>query len=383
MSHIDETGFHRTRLDEQVADLEVKARGIFGEEINLDPDSIDGQTIGILAAKFDELEQLAEDVYHSFNPQSATGHALSRLVQLNGIRRTAGRHSTDIVTAFGQKDTHIKAKSLIKSATSDVWETLQDATIPAAGEIDIPVRAQEIGAIAAPAGSINKIDSPTYGWQSVTNRKDADIGRDEESTGALRTRRRASTATPAQAVIDAIIGALLNIPEVRDADCFENDQDFPDARGQAPHSIYCVVDGGDETDIGQAIWRRKTGGTTTLGNIDTTVKDIKRNPHIIKFSRPAEVEIWISMIISPRIGYPTDAPDRIVSEILTWGATEQEIGEEVIYSRVFDPINKTQGFSVDSLAIGKSEGMLGTENITVPFDGVARFDSARISILVL
>ena len=87
MTQLTAQGFTRTRLDERLSQLQDAMRAIFGPNINLDPDTMDGQTLGIFAESTSNLDQLAEDVYHSFNPQSATGVALSRLVQLNGIRR--------------------------------------------------------------------------------------------------------------------------------------------------------------------------------------------------------------------------------------------------------------------------------------------------------
>ena len=95
MSAVTATGFTRTRLDERLDDLVARAKAIIGNDIDVDQESLDGQLLGIFAESISNLDQLAEDVYQSFNPQSASGLALSRLVQLNGIRRTAqSRRST-------------------------------------------------------------------------------------------------------------------------------------------------------------------------------------------------------------------------------------------------------------------------------------------------
>ena len=384
MTQLTSQGFSRTRLDERLSALQNAMREIFGQSLNLDPDTIDGQTLGIFAESISNLDQLAEDVYHSFNPQSATGMALSRLVQLNGIRRIEGTYSIVDLLCVGQQGTVIPAGSLVKStATNATFQTVADATIPAAGEVTIQARASAKGAVLAPAGTLTKIDSPIYGWQTVTNPLDAVPGRDEETDEQLRLRRRASTATPGQAIVDALYGALSNIASVLQARVYENDQDTADANGLPPHSIYCVVEGGTDADILKTIWLKKTAGTTTHGTTTGTVTDSMGNPHTLKFSRPVDVNVWVTVNLHTRSGWPTDGVQRIKDALTAWAVANQVIGEEVIHSRLFDPLNSVPGHSIDSLYIGTAANPNGTANIAVPFDGLSRFDSARIVVNVL
>ena len=384
MTQLTSQGFTRTRLDERLTALQEAMRAIFGPTLNLDPDTIDGQTLGIFAESISNLDQLAEDVYHSFNPQSATGVALSRLVQLNGIRRIEGTYSTVTLRCVGSQGTVIPAGSLVKStATNATFETTKEATIPASGEIDIAARSAVKGAVLAPAGTLTKIDTPIFGWQTVTNLLDAAPGRNEETDEQLRLRRRASTSTPGQAILDALYGALRNIPEVRQAKVYENDQDVIDANGLPPHSIYCIVEGGADADILRAIWLKKTAGTTTRGTTTGTVTDSMGNPHTLKFSRPTSVNVYVTVNLHTRPGWPTDGAQRIKDALTAWAVANQSIGEEVIHSRLFDPINSVPGHSIDSLYIGTAVNPAGTANIAVPFDGLARFDSTRIVVNVL
>lgn len=384
MTQLTSQGFTRTRLDERLTALQEAMRAIFGPTLNLDPDTMDGQALGIYAESISNLDQLAEDVYHSFNPQSATGVALSRLVQLNGIRRIEGTYSTVTLRCVGSQGTVIPAGSLVKStATNATFETTEEAVIPASGEIDIAARSAVKGALLAPAGTLTKIDTPIFGWQTATNLLDAAPGRNEETDEQLRLRRRASTSTPGQAIVDAMYGALTNIPEVRQAKVYENDQDIIDANGLPPHSIYCIVEGGADTDILDTIWLKKTAGTTTHGTTAGQVTDSMGNPHTLNFSRPTDVNVWVTVNLHPRPGWPTDGAQRITNALTAWAVANQSIGEEVIHSRLFDPVNSIPGHSIDSLYIGTAANPAGTANIAVPFDGLARFDSTRIVVNVL
>lgn len=385
MTQLTSQGFTRTRLDERLTALQEAMRAIFGPTLNLDPDTMDGQTLGIFAESTSNLDQLAEDVYHSFNPQSATGVALSRLVQLNGIRRIEGTYSTATLRCVGSQGTVIPSGSLVKStATNATFETIAEATIPAGGQIDVEARSSVKGAILAPAGTLTKIDTPIYGWQTATNPLDAVPGRDEETDEKLRLRRRASTSTPGQAILDALYGALSNLPSVLQARVYENDQDtVQPVTNLPPHSIYCVVEGGADADILKTIWLKKTAGTTTYGTTSGTVNDSMGNPHTLNFSRPTDVNTWVTVNLHTRPGWPTDGAQRITNALTAWVVANQSIGEEVIQSRLFDPVNTVPGHSIDSLYIGTAANPAGTANIAVPFDGLARFDSSRIVVNVL
>lgn len=383
MTQLTSQGFTRSRLDERLAALQVAVQAIFGTDINLDPDSIDGQTLGIFAESQSNLDQLAEDVYHSFNPQSATGVALSRLVQLNGIRRIEGTYSTATIRCGGSQGTVIPAGSLVKStSTNATFVTLVDATIDGTGQVDVAAQASVKGTVLAPAGTLTKIDTPLYGWQTATNIVDAVPGRDEETDEQLRIRRKASTSTSGQSIVDSVYGALSNIPDVIQALVLENPLDTTDANSLPPHSMYCVVNGGTVQDILDVIWLKKSAGCTLVGTTSGTVTDSMGNPHTVKFSRPGPVNVYVTVNLHSKSGWPTDGVDRIKAALVAWALANQSIGEEVIQSRLFDAVNSVPGHSVDSLYIGTSAGPTGSANIAVPFDGLAVFDTARIVVNV-
>lgn len=385
MTQLTAQGFTRSRLDERLSALQTAVQAIFGASINLSADTIDGQTLGIFAEAVSNLDQLIEDVYHSFNPSSATGAALSRLVQLNGIRRIGGTYSTCDVLCVGQQGTVIPAGSLIKStATNATFQTTADVTIDGTGQVVVSCRAVDLGAKLAPAATLTKIDTPIYGWQTASNALDAIIGREEETDEQLRTRRKLSTATPAQAIVDGVYGALANIANVRQVRVYENDQDTVQAvTNLPPHSMYCVVEGGLIQDILNTIWLKKTAGTTLVGNTTGIVNDVMGNPHTMKFDRPVDTLAYVVVNISQRSGWPTDGVVRIQNALCAWALTNQLIGKEVIQSRLFDPINSIPGHSVTSLFIGTAANPTTSANIAVPFNGLARFDPARIVVNVI
>jgi uncharacterized phage protein gp47/JayE len=384
MTQITDQGFVRTSLQERLDSLRTAIKAIFGDSINLDPDTIDGQTIGIFADSISNLDKLAEDIYHSFNPSSATGTALSRLVQLNGIRRIGGTYSTCDVVCIGQAGTVIPAGSLIQStATQAIFKTDFELTIGDSGTGTVSCKAVDLGEQQAPANTLTDINTPIYGWQSVNNPTAAVVGRDEETDAELRIRRAKSTATAAQSVLEGIYGSIANLPGVTQVQVYENSLDTRQASTQLPpHSIQCVVQGGDLADIANAIWLKKTAGVTLTGNTQYIVKDSMGNEQNIVFSRPVSVPVYMIVNLSKKVGWPSDGVGRIQNALVQWVVDNQQIGEELIQSRLYEALNSIPGHSVTSLLIGTAANPTSTNNISVPFNGLAIADTSKIVVNV-
>src|SRR5262245_695055 len=199
MSFVDADGFHADDLATIYANLVASMQSIFGTDIDLAADTVDGQTVGIYAESKADSDSLAQDVYNSFNPQTATGVALSRIVEYNGIRRIPGQPSQATVTCTGRTGTHIPINSIVVcTANNEQFVTIQDGYIDETGIVDLACLSVNYGAIQAPPDTLTKIITPVYGWQTVNNIAAAILGRNEETDEELRLRRAASTATPAQ-----------------------------------------------------------------------------------------------------------------------------------------------------------------------------------------
>ena len=381
MTAVTSTGFVRTRLDERLAELQAAMRAIFGADINLDPDTMDGQMLGIFAEALSNLDQLAETIYDGMTPQGAGDVLLSRVVQLNGIRRIPGAYSTVTLQCTGTIGTTIPLGTLVQNPTTqDTFQTLADCVIGGSGTVTVAAQATAYSATLAPTGSLTKINTPIYGWQSVTNLADAIPGRLEETDEQLRIRRSLSTATPAQSILDSIYGAIANQTQVRNVKVWENFTETTDALGLPPHSIYTVVEGGTDADIAAMLWLKKTAGTTMVGTSSVSVTDTQGNPHSMLLSRPSYTNVYVTVNLSLRAGWPANGADQIKAAIVAWALANQDIGEEVTQSRLYDPINSVAGHSVSSLHIGTSASPTLSDNIAVVFDGLAKFDTSRIVV---
>lgn len=106
-------GFKAKRLVDIQTDLENQLLAEFGD-INLDPQSIFGQQIGVFSKVLADLWENMEDVYFSQYPNSAEGISLDNVVQFNGITRLAAQQTRVTGVCIGLEGTLINQGALAR-----------------------------------------------------------------------------------------------------------------------------------------------------------------------------------------------------------------------------------------------------------------------------
>ena len=240
-----------------------------------------------------------------------------------------------------------------------------------------------IGTLGQAAGSINTIAIPVPGWDSVTNPLPATPGRFEETDEELRERFRNSKFVQAANIIESLIDGLKNVPGVTDIAVYENDTDSTDILGVPAHSFMPIVLGGLNTTVAEAIWQNKPTGIKSFGNTTVNILDSQGLAHAISFRRPDEVPIYVSVEITDIGGMPGDAAVQIQQAILAYVNSMYFVGDDVIYSRFYTPVNQVPGHAVNSLTIGTAPSPVGTSNIIIDFDEVATFNIDNIVVTIV
>lgn len=242
------------------------------------------------------------------------------------------------------------------------------------------------GANEQEAGSINTIITPVLGWDSVTNPLAASPGRLLETDEQLRLRFRNTKLERSSNILDSLYSALLNIDGVQEVQIYENDTDSVDANGVQPHSFLPIVLGGSSQLIAETIWQNKPIGILSQGDTVVTIYDSQNFPHDIGLQRPTPVDIYIEIDISadPEADTPLpgDAEDQIRAAIISYASSNFGVGKDVLYSRLFSPINTVPGHFINSLFIGTTPAPVGTSNLVVNFDQIASFQSGNINVTV-
>ena len=385
--YVDATGFHYPDYPTVLQYLTDEYKAIYGVDTYLAPDSQDGQWLAIQALAIFDTMQVAAAVYNSFSPLTAQSDALSRNVKINGIRRRAATHSTADLLIIGTAGTVI-VNGQAEDTLGQKWNLPESVTIPPSGSITVTATAANIGAITAAANTINKIATPTLGWQSVNNVAAATVGNPVETDAELRRRQTFSTALPSLSVLDGIIGAVASVSGVTRFRGYENDSNATDANGIPAHSIAIVAEGGDAQAIGEAIAIKKTPGTGTYGTTTVTTFDQYGLPNRINFFRPTPATIGVEVTIQALPGYTTGFAS-LIADAIAASIHALEIGDDVLITKLYVPANlpgQAAGatFDITQLRIKKNDGDFGTSNLTLAFNEVARCDPAvDVTVIVL
>ena len=367
--YIDSTGYHYADYPTFLQWLQDEYRAIYGEDVYLEADSMDGQFLAILAKAFYDTAALGASVYNSFSPLTAQGVGLSRVVKINGLRRLSPSYSTAVLTITGQAGTVI-TNGIATDALDQKWLLPATVTIPGGGSIDVTATAEQIGFVTAGADTITNIFTPTRGWQTVNNDDAATPGEPVESDAQLRQRQSVSTSLPAETVFDATLAAVANVSGVTKVTGYENNTDSTDANSLTAHSICVVVVGGGNTDIANAIMSKKTPGTNPVGNAGPyTVTDSRGLPVAIKFSRAVTAEIQCTVNVVSGSGWSADYVD-VIKEAVAAAINAVPIGGVIYFSALFAPAllvgeDGYGTFSISSLVIGKNGGAQSATNIAL------------------
>lgn len=310
---ISDTGISAPSFDEVLAYLQEKYRSIFGADIYLGNDSQDGQFLGIVATAINDSNAAAVSCYNAFSPATAQGNGLASVVKINGIAKQSASFSSADLTIVGVAGTVI-TNGLVDDENNNKWALPESVVIPLAGTITVTATCTQLGAIAAGIGTINRISTPTYGWQTVTNASAATPGQPVESDAALRVRQAQSVAIPSQTILEGIVGEIASLPGVTQIRPYENDTESTDSNGIPGHSIAIVVDGGSSSSIA-AIIARKKSPCGTYGTTSVAVADSIGITRQIKFFRPTDAPITVAVTIKALAGYTTAVGNQIKKAI--------------------------------------------------------------------
>ncbi|EBC0454934.1 baseplate J/gp47 family protein [Salmonella enterica] len=360
---------------------------IYGSDAYLEPDSKDGQMVALVALAIHDANNTAISVYNCFSPVTGYGAALTSNVKINGIARKGATNSTVDLLLTGTAGTTI-TNGTVKDTNNVIWRLPASVVIGVDGAVTVTAICSSSGAVAALAGTITTINTPTRGWTSVTNPAAATVGAPAETDAELRIRQGQSVAIPSITPFEGVDGAIANIAGVTRHKLYENDTGKTDGNGLPPHSISAVVDGGDVTEIARTIRGNKGQGVRTWGKTSVTVPDKYGNPHIISFSRPTDVPVYGKITLTVFAGYTSQIGVQIQQAVADY-INRLMIGDQVLLSRIYSPANlgvvsggNARYYDIQELLIGKSPEAVAAANINIAYDESASCKPENIIITV-
>nr|DAN62367.1 MAG TPA: Baseplate J like protein [Caudoviricetes sp.] len=379
MATLTEEGIKIERLDSIVSTLENGLRQIYGQNIDLSPNTPDGQVVGLLAQIRMDFEELAENVYRQLDPDVATGAWLEQRVAYAGLMRRGANYSyLRSVALTGEPNTRLYSGIVVSDTHKVRWVLASDVTLDSNGSARADFRSEQLGAFNLAKNTNLTIETITLGLISATTQEDAEVGIEEETDIQLRERFLFSRTKNAQNSAEAINAKIAALPDVKHVRVLENNTGQRDSFGVEPHSINVIVNGGDSADIADVIYQNKGAGVGLQGDTQVTLQR-DNEQRVIKFDRAAMVDIQISM----RCVRYEDFTQINKSEITKQLAKQVfNIGQTVSLSRLYSPINQVGGFWVKELKIARKGQQLKAENVVLQPREIARILPNDVTIEV-
>lgn len=282
-------------------------RQIFGADINLDPNSPDGQLLAIFTQATRDTLEMVHQIASSFDPDQAVGRLLDQRCAINGLQRRAGSYtavSVDVTTSQALTlpglDQFPDTPFTIADAAGTKYGLISTTEL-GIGTTACAFRALKLGAISPAANSLTVIQTITLGVDAVTNPTGASsVGTEEESDYALRLRRQRSVARASIGYSSSLQAELMNVDGVTDVRIFENATGSIDANAVPAHSVWVIVAGtASASAIANAIYAKRHAGTGQKGSTMLGVLQDDGTYFDIRFDRPTPQTLWIKFDVVP------------------------------------------------------------------------------------
>ena len=434
MSGLTPEGFQAKRLPDVKADLEARLVEAFGDP-DLREESVYGQLVGIQSELAALLWALAEEVYASQYPDTATGVSLDHVASLTGVVRIPATPTQVDAVAYGDPNTLLPSgREAENPRTSDVYRSFADVTISneaavhavivvdtvedgdytitvdgvdytfaASGDTEqqiltglngalasagvtrdldasaltitrdaamdislsgnlefaevgtiLPMQAVEVGAKLLPVNALTEIMTPVTGWERVDNLQPGVTGTNRETDAQLRARRERSTRILGRQTLPAIEARLRAIDLVQDVSLTANDGEVTDAFGTPRQHVWAVVEGGEAQDIGEVLFSTVAAGIGYRGNELVVVEsDVTGKEYEVRFDRPTFIDPDVTVEYERLSNFPSDGEDRIIAALT---GKVLRLGEKLVTSRLYTPVNTVQGVQIDLLEVDAGSG---------------------------
>ena len=306
---LDQNGLTTESLTQIVADLTTGMQNIYGSGINVASNSPDGQMINLVAQQCIDNRELATLVYNSFNPDYAVGSVLDQRCAINNVIREAGTFTVQPIDLTITQTVTLQGLDGNYNSINGTGYTVQDnagnqfiladtVTLTPGVNTGINFRAAQLGAIQT---TVNTITSPVTivaGVSVINNSSSAlSVGQNEETDAQLRIRRSKSVALATTGYLNGLLGQILALTGVVSAVLFENVFSTTDANGIPGHGIWLIVEGGANSDIGNAIYASKSYGANMKGSTSYAITTPSGGTFTALFDRPTSVPLYIQFNI--------------------------------------------------------------------------------------
>ncbi|HWE98813.1 MAG TPA: baseplate J/gp47 family protein [Caulobacteraceae bacterium] len=389
------TGFAIPAESAVLAGVQADMNAAFGGNLNPDLTTPQGQLASSMTAAIADKNDQFLALTNGVDPAFATGRMQDAIARIYFLTRNAAQPTTVLATCVGLVGTVIPTGAQAKASDGNIYLATTGGTIPAGGSLTLSFQCSVTGPIACQTGALATIYQTIPGWDTISNPVPGVVGNDVETPAAFEARRKRSVALNSVSPPDAILAAVLSVPNVIDAYVVDNPTNAPVTIGGvtlAAHSVYVAAVGGSSMAVAQALWSKKPPGCNYNGNTSVTVYDpnpLYQTPpsYAVTYEIPPNLSIFFNVTMSAA-GAPANAL-ALVQAALQYafagedGGPRARIGSTIFALRFYSGIAAAwPGAQVVSIAIGSANapGAVITGSISATTLTVSATSSGAVAI---
>lgn len=348
---LDANGLQTATRDELITKYTLGMQAIYGADINLAPDSPDGQQMGLIVQMALDNRDLIRRVYNSVDPDEAQGTVLDKRVAYNAIERNGGTYSEVPVTITTDRSVILDGLDnvgeeqaySVEDEEGNVWYLKE--TLTGSGTLLGTLRASETGSISAQPNTINSPVTIVLGVLTVTNSTvPTVIGELLESDADLKIRRRKSVAQTSSGYLASMYAELEKIQGITDLLILENKNSFV-LDGMLPHSMWVIIEGTyDDQEVAEAINRKRNGGSNMNGTVTYNVTLVNGNLFEIRWSNAGTEDLYIKLQLASKDVSVAPLIDDIKNQLPSY--LDLSMGESVNVNQVISYVNEIDPNSI-------------------------------------
>lgn len=380
-------------------DIDTAFGGGINPALNTPQGQLATSETAIVADKDSQFLYLTNQI----DPQYASGRFQDAIGRFYMMTRQPATSTQVTANLSGTVGASIPAGTLAKDTSGNLYTLMAVVVIDSTGVTAGLFENITTGPIPCPDNTLNVVYQAVIGWDAVNNptlagpNPSAAIGRDVETRSEFEYRRQNSVASNSHGTPQSIYGNVFGVTGVTDCFVVDNPTGSIVNYGStnyplAPHSVYIAVDGGDNTAIANAIWKKKDVGCSYNGNTSVSVTDpsgysFPYPSYTVKFERPGALPIKFSVSIVNSSYLPSNIADLIKSAIIARfngsdGTTLERIGALVLATRYFSAVaSAATNVQILSVLIGISSPTL--TSVQVGIDQTPTITAGDISVVLV
>ena len=375
MGEVTREGYIALDLTAWRRELEAVFREALGEDLDLSPETLQGQLIGVLALRLAQMDELVAATFRGLSRDLASGVQLDDLASLTGVIRRVGRRAEAVVTFSGVFGAAIPSGTRVGSTRGQTqvdFETLTDAEIESDGQVNVRARATNTGRNFLGAGSIDTLRTELPRINSVVNQDAVQPGEPDETDEDFRLRLRTAIARQGADAGERMRAALVNVNGVTSAVILENaTAGARTVQGLTifPGNVAVIVEydpllEGSEGDIDQAV-ASAISATKPVGVAMSSDPDGRSVGSNIRWSVANSRDVYITVTLAPAnrsADFVTQIGERLVAHV-----NGLSIGQRLVETALYQPIYAGGGVEVQSLSVRMdNEDATDTEALGIP-----------------